>query len=606
MGRTLKTERIETAYIGGVGSNAFTITRGGGSLLNLSTSDNVGIGTTSPGSKLTINGGPEVDLKIESVTAAVNAGGKITFNLTNNLGNLIDAGGIRCRNSYSNQVAGTEKTYLGFFTTLNGTAYERLRITSHGEIQDPSPNFGDGGTVINWGRMTARGHSVNNMTNVAFGTGAFYGSNQFANYNTVIGASALSAGSSSYLTANTAVGYEALKNTYNDGQTAFTAYLGSGNVGVGYRALYSNLNGSGNVAIGCEALLLSDNTSTSVVIGASAMSSASYISARENVAIGFKSCENLTGHHFSNVAIGARTLQRNGMISEYPWPSLSYNVAIGHASSNAIRGNYNTAVGAFTREAGSGDYNTALGYLALNQSTGNYNTAVGSHTLRYIVNNGSENTALGYLAASRITSGNYNTAVGARALGDNAFETGEGMTAIGAYALRSLLSASNNHTALGYRAGQNHQGGRNNVFIGVSGRDIGSNNSSNTIILGNGEHTTLKCNVASITALSDKRDKKDIENLPVGLNFINDLRPVKFKWNQRDGGRVDIDDLGFIAQESLEAVNKYNADWMGLVEHQNPEYFEMSPGKLIPVLVQAVQDLKRDFDLYVSGQALKT
>lgn len=603
MGRTLKTERIETAYIGSVGSNAFTITRGGGSLLNLSTLDNVGIGTTSPGSKLTINGGSEVDLKIESTTSVANLGGKITFNLTNNLNNLIDAGGIRCRNSYSTQVAGTEQTYLGFFTRSYSSINERLRITSDGQILDP---LGDG--IINFTKMTARGHYNNPTTNIAFGSGAFYSSNQFAQFNTAIGASALSAGSAGVLIANTAIGYEALKNTNNQGaQAGQGQQVGSGNVAVGYRALYSNLMGSGNVAIGSEALLLSTNTSNSVAIGTSAMSSPSYISATENVAIGYKSCENLTGHHFNNVAIGARTLQRNGAISEFPWPTLDYNVAIGYLSSNTTRGSYNTAVGGLTREAGSGDHNTALGYLALNQSTGNYNTAVGSNTLRYIINNGSENTALGYYAARRITSGKYNTAVGAYALGNNSFETGEGMTAIGAYALQLLLSASNNHTALGYRAGEAHQGGRNNIFIGVSGRDVGgSNTSSNTIILGNLQHTILKCNAASITTLSDKRDKKDIENLPVGLNFINDLRPVKFKWNQRDGGRVGLDDLGFIAQESLETVDKYNADWMGLVEHQNPEHFEMSPGKLIPVLVKAVQDLKRDFDLYVSGQALKT
>ena len=41
-------------------------------------------------------------------------------------------------------------------------------------------------------------------------------------------------------------------------------------------------------------------------------------------------------------------------------------------------------------------------------------------------------------------------------------------------------------------------------------------------------------NVTSISAVSDERDKTDIVDLPVGLDPVNSLRPVKFaigrKW----------------------------------------------------------------------------
>jgi hypothetical protein len=60
--------------------------------------------------------------------------------------------------------------------------------------------------------------------------------------------------------------------------------------------------------------------------------------------------------------------------------------------------------------------------------------------------------------------------------------------------------------------------------------------------------------------------------------------------------RVGLTDAGFIAQESLNVVNKHNSDWMGLVDHQNANHLEMSTGKLIPVLVKAIQQLSAKVD----------
>lgn len=50
-------------------------------------------------------------------------------------------------------------------------------------------------------------------------------------------------------------------------------------------------------------------------------------------------------------------------------------------------------------------------------------------------------------------------------------------------------------------------------------------------------------------------------------------------------------DSGFIAQESLETVKKYDADWFGLVNDENQDYLQMTYGKLIPVFVKAIQEL---------------
>jgi hypothetical protein len=101
--------------------------------------------------------------------------------------------------------------------------------------------------------------------------------------------------------------------------------------------------------------------------------------------------------------------------------------------------------------------------------------------------------------------------------------------------------------------------------------------------------------VQTISALSDRRDKKDIEELPLGIDFINTLKPVKFTWNMRDGAKVGQQEAGFIAQDLDEAqIDAGAEDYLSLVLKNNPEKLEASYGKLVPVLVKAVQDLSNE------------
>jgi hypothetical protein len=102
----------------------------------------------------------------------------------------------------------------------------------------------------------------------------------------------------------------------------------------------------------------------------------------------------------------------------------------------------------------------------------------------------------------------------------------------------------------------------------------------------------LRCQVQTISALSDRRDKTDIENISIGLDFINDLTPVEFVWNMRDGGKIGIKETGFIAQDLDAVQEKYGvAEQLNLVLKDNPDKLEASYGKLIPVLVKAIQEL---------------
>ena len=163
------------------------------------------------------------------------------------------------------------------------------------------------------------------------------------------------------------------------------------------------------------------------------------------------------------------------------------------------------------------------------------------------------------------------------------------------------------NTAIGYNAGNATTTGTNNTFIGNAAVDTtGGATASNTIVLGNSAVTTLRCQTSTISALSDERDKTDITPLPIGLNFINEMEAVRFTWNQRDGGRVGLLDSGFIAQHSLSVVESHNAHWLGLVEDTNPDQLVMAPGKLIPVLVKAMQELSAQVDaLKAEIQTLK-
>ncbi len=290
----------------------------------------------------------------------------------------------------------------------------------------------------------------------------------------------------------------------------------------------------------------------------------------------------------------------------------------------------NTAVGCYSlKDLISGGKNTAMGAGSLyKQTSGDDNTAIGAGA-GYNITTGSGSTLVGSFAGFGVSTGSV-VAVGLNAIPGGSFgasvtstntvavgnsalfalTTGSGNTAIGASALLGINDSNN--TAIGYLAGSNSVTGSNNVMLGWNAQ-ASSNTASNQITLGNSSITTLRCQVTSITSLSDQRDKYDIEDLPVGLNLIKQLRPRRFKWDKRDwyvdeveredgttymvdvpkdGSRAKADwNEGFIAQEAKAALQSLGAEWFPLIYEDNAEKLEMSSGKLIPVLVKAIQEL---------------
>lgn len=192
--------------------------------------------------------------------------------------------------------------------------------------------------------------------------------------------------------------------------------------------------------------------------------------------------------------------------------------------------------------------------------------------------NSNDDSAIGITAVHGEAGGEYCVAVG---MNSNAGHNGAGKiniqnTAIGSSA--QVLINGQNCTVLGYQA------------------QTSGSNVANEITLGNGSISTLRCNATTITSLSDARDKKDITTLSAGLDFVNALKPVSFVWNERNGAKVDIADAGFIAQDLQQAQVDTGVEIPGLVFDSNPEKLEASYGKLIPVLVKAIQDLSAEVE----------
>lgn len=268
------------------------------------------------------------------------------------------------------------------------------------------------------------------------------------------------------------------------------------------------------------------------------------------------------------------------------------NLMVGSGGSGITTGSDNTALGLYS--AGvltDGENNVIVGSNALSATnSGSDNIAIGRAALRQVTNPFGE-VAIGHLANYQFTTAitGPNTAIGFRALWNNL--TGGYNTVLGSEAGAYITTGSNN-TFLGVSSGVFATTGLNNICIGYNST-TSTPTTSNSITLGNSSNNVLRCAVTSITSLSDSRDKEEVAELAVGLEFVKELNPVSFVWNDREeNGKHGIKDFGFIAQDLKSTQEKYEmAETLGLVYEENPEKLEASYGKLIPILVKAIQDL---------------
>jgi hypothetical protein len=165
----------------------------------------------------------------------------------------------------------------------------------------------------------------------------------------------------------------------------------------------------------------------------------------------------------------------------------STNVAVGSsANSTVTSGQYNTSVGFYANRQSNGSENTVVGYVAMDGNTASYNTAVGSQAL-YAVTSGPYNTAVGYKSLYSAGTSNYSVGVGAEA---GYGGSSAGRTAIGYQALAAAAAAYT--TAVGYRSLNANTTGVNNVGLGAYTLEVNDTGDNNTAVGANALLKLLK------------------------------------------------------------------------------------------------------------------
>lgn len=363
------------------------------------------------------------------------------------------------------------------------------------------------------------------------------------------------------------------------------------NTGFGAWTLSNLSTGYENTGLGTRSLLYNTTGYENTAVGVSALNSNS--SGFQNIAVGNQSLFlNSTGKN--NTALGSYTMNNNN--------TGNFNTSVGSYSlfSN-ISGAENTSMGFQSlHDNTTGEDNSAMGSGSLySNTTGNYNTSIGNYSSHYSIT-GSENTAIGFQSLFSNATSSGNTAVGFNSLYS---ATGWQNTAVGHHSLNSNTTGNYN-TAIGYNSGSAVTTGYNLTLIGIDANPT-SPTATDQITLGNQFVTSLRCNVQSITSLSDARDKKNIQELTLGLDFITKLKPRQFNWDKRewydnnssDGSKIqETPTAGFIAQELDSAQTNSGAEWLNLVLKDNPEKWEATYGNLLPVMVKAIQELKAEND----------
>lgn len=409
-------------------------------------------------------------------------------------------------------------------------------------------------------------------------------------------------------------------------QALMTVTTGENNVAIGFNALYRT-NGSQNTGIGSIAGEHLTTGSGNTLFGA--LAGKHLTTAENSTAIGYDALgEDRSGT--LNTAIGYRALGNTGTSQ-----NLQMSTAIGAFAGDFAHGNFNTFVG---YRAGNGDAesysdgseNVALGYMAMRNHKGaDKNVAIGVSACMNITNQ-QENTVVGYGAGTDI-GGNRAVVVGSGA----GTKVGSGTVAIGNEAAK--ICESSNCVIVGNTAGVNLTTGLNNTFVGAnSGRfdyegsptetvsnctAIGENarvDGDNQVQLGNADTTVYA--YGAVQSRSDERDKADIQDTSLGLDFILKLHPVDYRWDYRDDyvsfenvldengngivkAKVHAKDgskkrtrfhHGFIAQDIEAIIKETGVDFGGYQDHSingGGDVKSLGYEEFIAPMVKAIQEL---------------
>jgi hypothetical protein len=477
----------------------------------------------------------------------------------------------------SNTAAGTGNVTLGYYALANSSDISNYKVAVGYEAMYNFSASGDNHSVgvgyraLYWTRgirNTAVGSGAGQ--NVSTGTyNALFGSTAGLNisvggYNTALGPLAMyNNASGSY---NIAIGYDSggSVSSTNDsdniligqnagGDNTSTKQMNLGNIGVGYRALYSisgstatvgdgfNIgvgysalqsvsSGLRNIGLGYRSGFVLSTGGNNVLMGHQA---GYFTKLNSNVAIGTDALYN-NASGSNNVAVGRQALYNAGTNSTAAGVG-GTNVGIGgNAGTIVYSGVYNVYIGYDSgvpnsgTPIGSGSYCTFVGgYSAVvgsNGDSGDYNTGVGYASFGYdgsgnvLEKPGSRNTGLGIFTLSRLSSSaaTRNTAIGAEA--GRATTSGGYNTYLGASAGNDVTTGTYN-LMLGYNAGEGITTGVNNTVIGsISGL---TSTLSDTVIIAAGTSERMRIdnvgNVGINTTTPDASAKLQVDSTTSGF-----------------------------------------------------------------------------------------
>ena len=374
------------------------------------------------------------------------------------------------------------------------------------------------------------------------------------------------------------------------------------------------LDGTGvcNFAAGLNALGAATSGDDNVAIGRLALG-AGTLTGDDNVAIGATSMDALTSGK-CNIGIGISAL---GAATDN-----CDNIAIGQA-----------ALAATVNDA---DNNVAIGKTAMGGAdvSGESNIAIGT-TSADALTSGACNVAIGLNAYGAATTGCLNIAIGQTAMGATVV-TGSNNIAIGTTSLDALLAGTDN-IGLGLNAAGAVTSGSHNIAIG-NGAGVGVTTEDKTINIGcdaNQTTASVACIVAvcvmaaQFTATSDCRSKKNIKDLSHGLDFINLLRPVSYKWKpqpdklDKDGNLIEKGEgshrhqrtmFGLLGQQVKGALDKLGLGYNDYSVFSDQEYenkdnptwkksytmedktIQLTYDDFIAPLIKSVQELSTEVD----------
>jgi len=258
---------------------------------------------------------------------------------------------------------------------------------------------------------------------------------------------------------------------------ALNTSSGYGHVLIGRDAAINCTTGHQNTAVGEIAMGACQATANlTTAIGRKA----GYTAGNTGTYVGAYAGEAVTG--YSNVAVGYASMNLNG-------PDQS--VAVGRSAHGACTGDNNVAVGAFSLdESGAAGNSVAVGYQALTASTNVSNTGVGFRS-------------------------------------GQALTSGQSCTFIGADAATGGNNTADNQTVIGANSAAH---GANTVVLGSASVTSIDSHSDRTCDLGTTSYEFDAVHCVSVTEVSDERLKEDITDTVMGLDFINSLRPVSYKF----------------------------------------------------------------------------